>query len=127
MATAAIDVSDDPRARVGGNMPPSIKEQALLEGAEALKPLLDRAAELLASASKAKRNWKIWRLRGLYWNAHLLTEERRARALEQIDAELIALGAEPQSDRVAREAEERRAKFYRMSVISKLLRGEPIF
>ncbi|WP_017182245.1 hypothetical protein [Sphingobium xenophagum] len=47
--------------------------------------------------------------------------------MEQIDAELIALGAEPQSDRVAREAEERRAKFYRMSVISKLLRGEPIF
>lgn len=54
MATAAIDVSDDPRARVGGNLPPSIKEQALVEGAEALKPLLDRAAELLMSAGKAK-------------------------------------------------------------------------
>lgn len=80
-----------------------------------------------AQKAAQQRNWKIWRLRGLYWNAHLLTEERRARALEQIDAELIALGAEPQSDRVAREAEERRAKFYRMSVISKLLRGEPIF
>lgn len=54
MATAAADVSEDPRARIGGNAPPSLKEQALTEGAEALKPLLDRADELLVSADKAK-------------------------------------------------------------------------
>ena len=53
MATAP-EISDEPRARIGGNAPPSIKEQALLDGAEALKPLLDRAEELLASAEKAK-------------------------------------------------------------------------
>jgi len=54
MATAAVEASENPRARIGGNVPPSIKEQALLDGAEALKPLLDRAEELLASAEKAK-------------------------------------------------------------------------
>ena len=54
MATAAVEASENLRARIGGNAPPSIKEQALLDGAEALKPLLDRAEELLASAEKAK-------------------------------------------------------------------------
>lgn len=80
-----------------------------------------------AQKAAHQRNWMIWRLRGLYWQMHLLTGERRARAIEQLDAELSALGAEPQSTRTAREAEQSRAKFYRMSVIRKLQRGEPIF
>lgn len=45
MATAAP-------AEIGHNRPPSIKEQALLEASEALKPLLTRADELIASSEK---------------------------------------------------------------------------
>lgn len=54
MATAHADISDDPRARIGGNAPPSVKELALIEVEEALKALRQRAKELLESAGKAK-------------------------------------------------------------------------
>lgn len=52
MATAPID--EEQRHGIGGNNPPvSIKERALVDASAALKPLLDRANELLTSASKA--------------------------------------------------------------------------
>lgn len=53
MATAVHDLSDDPRARIGGNAPPSAKETALIEVEAALAPLRKRAAELLGAAEKA--------------------------------------------------------------------------
>lgn len=43
-------------APIGHNNPPTLTEQALLDGAQLLKPLLDRAAELLATAATARAN-----------------------------------------------------------------------
>lgn len=53
MATAPIDSED--RHGIGGNNPPmSIKEKALLDAMGPLRPLLDRAKELIATAETAK-------------------------------------------------------------------------
>tara|TARA_R110000868_G_scaffold118062_10_gene313349 strand:- start:1165 stop:1899 length:735 start_codon:yes stop_codon:yes gene_type:complete len=54
MATAPAIEEDNPRIRIGANSPPSMKETALIEVEEALKPLRARATELLESAEKAK-------------------------------------------------------------------------
>lgn len=43
-------------ATIGHNSPPSIKEQALIEASDALRPLLNRADDLVASADKANIN-----------------------------------------------------------------------
>ena len=56
MATAPIEEAENPRAVAGNNLPPSIKEQALVVASEVLKPLLTRAEELTASADKAHAN-----------------------------------------------------------------------
>jgi hypothetical protein len=43
------------------------------------------------------RNWRVWKLRGLWWNSFPMTGERRDAYRAAIDAELALLGAEPQA------------------------------
>lgn len=50
-----------------------------------------------------ERNHRIWRLRGLWSQQHLLTGSRRQIAIAAVDAELELLGAEPQTQRRDRE------------------------
>jgi hypothetical protein len=45
------------------------------------------------------RNNRIWRLRGLWHQQHLLTGSRRTMALALVDAELELLGAESETAR----------------------------
>jgi hypothetical protein len=52
------------------------------------------------------RNWRVWKLRGLWWNSFPMTGERRDAYRAAIDAELALLGAEPQGVRLAREERE---------------------
>ena len=47
------------------------------------------------------RAFLIFRLRGLWCQADLLTGERRVLAKAAIDAELLRLGAVPQADKMA--------------------------
>lgn len=53
------------------------------------------------------RNWKLLQLRGLYYKASLLLPEDRASIepqwREAIDRAIVALGAEPQTDKEHRE------------------------
>jgi len=52
------------------------------------------------------RNWRIWKLRGLYWNSHPLRGERLAAYQAVIDGALSDLGAEPETEREARKRRE---------------------
>lgn len=48
------------------------------------------------------RNWRIWKLRGLWWNSFPMTGERLLAYRAAVDAELIRLEAESETDRQAR-------------------------
>ena len=48
------------------------------------------------------RNWRVWKLRGLWSNAFPMTGERLDAYRAAVDAELIHLGAEPETQRRAR-------------------------
>jgi hypothetical protein len=48
------------------------------------------------------RNWRVWKLRGLWWNSFPLTGERLTAFRAAVDAELEMLGAEPEGSRQAR-------------------------
>lgn len=52
------------------------------------------------------RNWRVWKLRGLYWNAYGMTGEHLAAYRAAIDAQLAELGAEPETERDARKRRE---------------------
>lgn len=59
------------------------------------------------------RNWRVWKLRGLWSNAFPMTGERLAAYRAAIDAELELLGAEPETarrERIKRD-EDRYEKF----------------
>jgi len=45
------------------------------------------------------RSWRIFRLRGLHAQAHMLTGWCQSIALAAIDAELLKLGAQPETAR----------------------------
>jgi|GEM_PF-4217043 len=65
-----------------------------------------------------KRNWHIWRLRGLYTNSHPMSGEHLAAYLAAIDAQLIELGAESESARRTRlKAENDRYERFRAKII----------
>lgn len=53
------------------------------------------------------RNWRVWKLRGLWWNSFPMSGERLLAYRAAVDAELSALGAEPETDRQARLCRER--------------------
>lgn len=46
-----------------------------------------------------ERNWRIFRLRGLYANLHVLSETRRKQAQQLVDEELLQLKAESETQR----------------------------
>ena len=52
------------------------------------------------------RSWRIFRLRGLYWQIHLLTGSRRTMGHALIDQELELLGAETETMRIERRRRE---------------------
>jgi len=52
-----------------------------------------------AQKKSRQRSWKIFRLRGLHAQAHMLTEPWRIIALRAIDMELLSMGAEAETDR----------------------------
>jgi hypothetical protein len=54
-----------------------------------------------------RRNWHIFRLRGLYANSHPMCGEHLVAYLAAIDAQLIEMGAESESARQARFKAER--------------------
>lgn len=58
----------------------------------------------------SERNFRIFRLRGLYSQMFLLTGKRRERAMKLVDQELIAMGAKPQSLRMEASMKEWREK-----------------
>lgn len=81
----------------------------------------DNQAKLSTAQKKAiTRNFHIFRLRGLYFHAWLLTGKRRERMQSLIDAELKAMGAEPQTVRMQREKRVREAEAHRHRVIESL-------
>ena len=54
------------------------------------------------------RNWRIFKIRGLYYQSMLLTGAHRIAALAAVDGQLRELGAEPETerrDRLRREAQ----------------------
>jgi hypothetical protein len=59
-----------------------------------------------AQKKAGERNFRIFQLRGLASFRFMLTGERRERLLSLVDEELNALGAEPESDRIARQKKE---------------------
>lgn len=62
-----------------------------------------------AQEAATQRSFRIFRLRGLWSQCLLLTGDRRDTAQAAVDAELAALGAEPEGPRQARrEAEWRK-------------------
>jgi len=64
------------------------------------------------------RNWRIWKLRGLWYNSFPMTGERLIAYREAIDAELVNLGAEPETARKTRkEYEENRWEQFRSKLI----------
>ena len=74
-----------------------------------------------AQKAAGNRNWRIFKLRGLYHQMWLLTEERRAAAQAAADAELVALGAEPETTRIERIQREReRYENFRNALIGDL-------
>lgn len=60
-----------------------------------------RRAQSPAQQAATQRSFRIFRLRGLHSQCLLLTGDRRAAAQAAVDAELIALGVEPQTQREA--------------------------
>lgn len=58
-----------------------------------------RKPQTAAQEASTQRSFRIFRLRGLHSQCHLLTGERRAAAQAAVDAELAALGADSQSER----------------------------
>jgi len=64
-----------------------------------------------AQVSARERAWHIRRLRGLWYQVDVLTPARRRLAQQVIDDDLEAIGAEPQTQRHARERAE--AEFIR--------------
>lgn len=67
------------------------------------------------------RNWRIWKLRGLWWNSFPMTGERLLAFRLAIDAELTVLGAEPETERQARKRHEQdRFDKFRAAVIGEL-------
>lgn len=79
-----------------------------------------------AQRKAINRNLTIFRLRGLYFHAWLLTGKRRDRMKALIDAELVAMGAESQTVRMDRERDKNAATLRRWEIIDKLLKGESI-
>lgn len=57
------------------------------------------------------RNWRIFKLRGLYYHAFLLTGDRRSAMHALVDEELQALGALGQTDKHQRDFEVRQRQF----------------
>lgn len=60
-----------------------------------------RAPRTEAQQTATWRAFHIFRLRGLYHQAFLLTEPRRGKVQAIIDDELVSLGAESEADRHA--------------------------
>lgn len=52
-----------------------------------------------AQQTARDRNWRIFRLRALFYQVTLLSPDRRREAQHLIDEELMATGAEPESIR----------------------------
>lgn len=67
------------------------------------KPYVPRTP---AQEAAGRRSFLIFRLRGLYAQAGLLTGDRRERAERAIDEELKAMGAEPETERRRKQTEE---------------------
>lgn len=55
----------------------------------------------------SNRNFRIFKLRGLYAQMHLLTCKRRDQARKLVDQELAAMGAKTETQNIA----DRRAKY----------------
>ena len=92
------------------------------------RPRARRASKPPTDAqSKAHaRNFTIFRLRGLYYHAWLLTDARRDQMRALVDAELAALGSETQTTRIERASAECEAIRRRWAIIDKLEKGIPI-
>lgn len=70
------------------------------------------------------RNWRVWKLRGLWSNSFPLSGDRLLAYRAAIDAELAILGAEPETarrERLRREAD--RYETFRAAVIGE----HPVF
>jgi hypothetical protein len=52
-----------------------------------------------AQKAAGERNFRIFKLRGLYYHALNLTGQRRGQMQRLVDAELKAIGAEPEGQR----------------------------
>ena len=64
------------------------------------------------------RNWRVWKLRGLYWNSHPLTGDQLALHRANVDDALRALGAEPETERHERlRREEERYEAFRSLLV----------
>lgn len=59
------------------------------------------------------RNWRIFKLRGLFYQMFILTGERREAAWAALDAELVALGAEGEHARRERQHRELMERLHR--------------
>ncbi len=60
-----------------------------------------RSRRTPAQQAASDRAFRVFRLRGLWCQALLLTGERREQAQAAVDAELVLLGAEPHGQRMA--------------------------
>lgn len=59
-----------------------------------------------AQKAARDRNWKIFKLRGLYAQVWMLTGERRDAARAAVDQELFLMGAESETERMLRHRRE---------------------
>ncbi|MET3710370.1 hypothetical protein ABIC65_001050 [Sphingomonas trueperi] len=84
----------------------------------ARNPLRKFKAPSAKQTAARNRNWRIWKLRGLYWNSFPMSGERLEAYRAAIDAELVHLGAEPETERRARLEHERdRYETFRAAVV----------
>ena len=79
-----------------------------------------------AQKAAGDRNFAIFKLRGLWSFSYLLTGKRRSVMQRLVDAELKALGAEPETVRHERAKRECEAQMRRWAIIDKMQRGEKI-
>lgn len=63
----------------------------------------------LARTPAQETAFKAFRLRGLWWALYALSEPRRSAAQRLVDAELVAIGHEPQTERRLRHIREQEA------------------
>ena len=67
------------------------------------------------------RNWRVWKLRGLWWNSFPMSGDRLLAYRAAVDAELSALGAEPETARQSRlRREQEQYQAFRAALIGDL-------